>query len=47
MQKNEVTTRRRETHTHARKRAQRKVTDGGGVAHVWEKYLTYEGLGFW
>jgi hypothetical protein len=39
VQKTEVTTGRREAHVHARKRAQRKVTTGGGEARVWEKEL--------
>jgi hypothetical protein len=40
VQKTEVTTGKRTTRAHARKRAQRKVTAGGRTTRAWEKYLT-------
>jgi hypothetical protein len=39
VQKTEVTTGKRTTRVHARKRAQRKATTGGRTTRVWEKDL--------
>jgi hypothetical protein len=40
MQKIEVTTGKRTTCVHVRKRAQRKAIAGGIKTRAWEKYLT-------